>query len=218
MSVKETLLKRRSVRHYDVNYKVSIETLSALIESAAKSPNGNNIQATRYLVIDDFDLRKQVLPVAFNQQQVTEASALVLILGDYQAFEKENIVLIHEQGYQAGYFTEQLRDQLVGAAINYYANKSLEELKLELVRDASLAAMSFILLANEVGLETITMSGYESDRLKKVLEIPDRFLDIMLIAVGKGIKSGHQTVRHEVNEIIYLNTIEYKLKAGEMSL
>ncbi|WP_277586122.1 nitroreductase family protein [Psychrobacillus antarcticus] len=207
MSVREMLLKRRSVRHYDVDYQVSIETLSSLIEAAAKSPNGNNIQATRYLVINDPILRNQMLPVAFNQQQVTEASALILILGDYKAFEKENIIRIHEQGYQAGYFTDQLRDYLASAAIDYYANKSLEELKIELVRDASLAAMSFILLANEAGLETITMSGYNSYLLKKVLKIPDGFLDIMLIAVGKGVKSGHQTVRHEVNEIVYLNTI-----------
>lgn len=208
MSVQETLLKRRSVRHYDVDYQVSIEMLSSLIEIAAKSPNGNNIQATRYLVIDDPDLRNQMLPVAFNQQQITEASALILILGDYKAFEKENIVDIHEQGHQAGYFNEQLRDYLAGAAIDYYANKSAEELKIELVRDASLAAMSFILLANEAGLETITMSGYNSDLLQKVLKIPHGFLDVMLIAIGKGIKSGHQTVRHEVNDIIYLNTIQ----------
>ncbi len=208
MSVKEVLEKRRSVRHYDPNYKVSSEMLASLIESASKSPNGNNIQATRYLVIDDPHLRDLLLPVAFNQQQVTEASALIVVLGDYQAFGKENIINIHEEGCQQGFFDASMRDYLANAAINYYANKSKEDLKIELTRDASLASMSLLLLANEAGLETITMSGYDSKQLKSILHISERYLDVMLIAIGKGIKAGHKTVRHDVHKVVYRNEIQ----------
>ncbi|MEC0125843.1 nitroreductase family protein [Paenibacillus pabuli] len=199
--------KRRSVRHFDSNYTIRPEVLTSLIESASKSPNGNNIQATRYLIINEPDLQRALLPIAFNQQQVVDASALVVMLGDYQAFEENNIIQIHEEGFQAGFFDESLRDYLANAAIQYYANKSDEELKLELTRDVSLASMSFILLANEAGFETITMSGYDSAQLKASLNISDRYLDVMLIAIGKGTKNGHQTVRHPVNKIMYHNTI-----------
>ncbi|WHP40316.1 nitroreductase family protein [Lysinibacillus boronitolerans] len=207
MSVKEILEKRRSVRHYDSNYKISSETLTALVESASKSPNGNNIQATRYLIIEDANLRNLLLPIAFNQQQIVEASSLIVMLGDYQAFNKGNIIKIHEEGYQAGYFDESLRDYLANAAINYYESKTKEDLKLELTRDVSLASMSLVLLANEAGFDTITMSGYDSKKLKEILNISDRYLDVMLIAIGKGIKAGHKTVRHNVNKVIYKNEI-----------
>ncbi|MEQ6855005.1 nitroreductase family protein [Lysinibacillus capsici] len=207
MSVKDILEKRRSVRHYDSNYKISSETLTALVESASKSPNGNNIQATRYLIIEDANLRNLLLPIAFNQQQIVEASTLIVMLGDYQAFNKGNIIKIHEEGYQAGYFDESLRDYLANAAINYYESKTKEDLKLELTRDVSLASMSLVLLANEAGFDTITMSGYDSKKLKETLNISDRYLDVMLIAIGKGIKAGHKTVRHNVNKVIYKNEI-----------
>ncbi|MGV2887076.1 nitroreductase family protein [Paenibacillus taichungensis] len=207
MSVQSILEKRRSVRHFDSTYTIRPEVLTSLIESASKSPNGNNIQATRYLIIDEPDLRRALLPIAFNQQQVTDASALVVMLGDYRAFEQDNIIKIHEEGFQAGFFDESLRDYLANAAIQYYATKSNEELKLELTRDVSLASMSFILLANEAGFETITMSGYNSAQLKTSLNISDRYLDVMLIAIGKSTKNGHQTVRHPVNKIMYRNTI-----------
>lgn len=78
---------------------------------------------------------------------------------------------------------------------------------MELTRDVSLAAMSFVLLANEAGLDTITMSGYDSRQLKAILNISERYLDVMLIAIGKGIKAGHRTVRHEVNKVIYRNKL-----------
>lgn len=207
MSVKNILEKRRSVRHYDPSYKISSEILTSLVESASKSPNGNNIQSTRYLIIDEPDLRNLLLPIAFNQQQVIEASTLIVMLGDYQAFDKENIINIHEEGFQAGFFDETLRDYLANAAINYYENKSKEDLKLELTRDGSLASMSLILLANEAGFETITMSGYDSKKLKDILNISERYLDVMLIAIGKGTKAGHKTVRHNVNKIMYHNQI-----------
>ncbi len=207
MSVKDILEKRRSVRHYDSNYKISSETLTALVESASKSPNGNNIQATRYLIIEDANLRNLLLPIAFNQQQIVEASSLIVMLGDYQAFNKGNIIKIHEEGYQAGYLDESLRDYLANAAINYYESKTKEDLKLELTRDVSLASMSLVLLANEAGFDTITMSGYDSKKLKEILNISDRYLDVMLIAIGKGIKAGHKTVRHNVNKVIYKNEI-----------
>lgn len=207
MNVKDILEKRRSVRHYDSNYKISSETLTALVESASKSPNGNNIQATRYLIIEDANLRNLLLPIAFNQQQIVEASTLIVMLGDYQAFNKGNIIKIHEEGYQAGYFDESLRDYLANAAINYYENKTKEDLKLELTRDVSLASMSLVLLANEAGFDTITMSGYDSKKLKEILNISDRYLDVMLIAIGKGIKAGHKTVRHNANKVIYKNEI-----------
>lgn len=207
MNVKDILEKRRSVRHYDSNYKISSETLTALVESASKSPNGNNIQATRYLIIEDANIRNLLLPIAFNQQQIVEASTLIVMLGDYQAFNKGNIIKIHEEGYQAGYFDESLRDYLANAAINYYESKTKEDLKLELTRDVSLASMSLVLLANEAGFDTITMSGYDSKKLKEILNISDRYLDVMLIAIGKGIKAGHKTVRHNVNKVIYKNEI-----------
>jgi len=207
MRVQTILEKRRSVRHFDPSYTLSPEILTSFIESASKSPNGNNIQATRYLIIDDPDLRNALLPIAYNQQQVIDASALVLMLGDYRAFEEDNIIKIHEEGFQAGFFDESLRDYLSNAAIQYYANKLDKELALELTRDVSLASMSFILLANEAGFQTITMSGYDSAQLKAKLNISERYLDVMLIAIGKGTKNGHQTVRHPVHKIMYRNTI-----------
>lgn len=207
MSVRKLINARSSVRHYDPAYKIDENILEGLIEGASKSPNGNNIQATRYLVIDDPEVKESLLPIAYNQQQVVEASAVIVVLGDYAAFEKENIINIQEQGFQKGYFNTDIREFLASAAIDYYSNKTEEELKLELIRDASLASMSLLLLANEAGLDTITMSGYDSDKLRKVLKIPDRYLDVMLIAIGKGVKQGHQTVRHAVNKIIFKNSI-----------
>ncbi|MET3654922.1 cell division ATPase FtsA [Sporosarcina psychrophila] len=67
--------------------------------------------------------------------------------------------------------------------------------------------MSLILLVNEAGFETITMSGYDSKQLKATLNISERYLDVLLIAIGKGTTAGHKTVRHDVNKVLYKDKI-----------
>jgi nitroreductase len=67
--------------------------------------------------------------------------------------------------------------------------------------------MSLLLVAKEAGLDTITMSGYDSTQLRAALKIPDRYLDVMMIAMGKGVKQGHKTVRHDVSKVIFNNRI-----------
>lgn len=90
MSVKNILEHRNSVRHYDPDYKISPELLASFIESASKSPNGNNVQAVRYLIIDDPQIQKSLLPIAYNQQQVVDASAVLVMLGDYKALGRQH--------------------------------------------------------------------------------------------------------------------------------
>lgn len=81
MSLQDIILQRKSVRHYDPNYAIERKEILDSIELAAKSPNGNNIQSTRYLLIEDKELRAKVKPIAYNQEQVETSSYLILILG-----------------------------------------------------------------------------------------------------------------------------------------
>ena len=49
------------------------------------------------------------------------------------------------------------------------------------------------------------MSGYDSKQLKAALNISERYVDVLLIAIGKGTTAGHKTVRHDVNKVLYKN-------------
>ncbi|MDO3411306.1 nitroreductase family protein [Saccharibacillus sp. CPCC 101409] len=208
MNVQELLAKRRSVRYFDPAHDLDPGLLNSWIDGASRSPNGNNIQAVRYLHIRDRKLREELLPAAAMQKPVTEASALLLVLGDYRAFEADNIRRIQAEGAAKGCFDEGTRQMLEHAALGYYGGKSRAELGIELTRDAALASMSLLLLAAEAGYDALTMSGYDSRRLRSILKLPDRYMDIMLIAIGKRIRAGHRTVRHPVERILFTDRIE----------
>lgn len=77
----------------------------------------------------------------------------------------------------------------------------------ELVRDGSLAAMTLVLILNEKGYQTITMSGYDKAALFEELNIPQHYEDIMLLSVGRGIQEGHSTVRHDIEDITFIDRV-----------
>ncbi len=208
MSLKNIILKRKSVRRYDPNYVIGRQEILDLIELAAKSPNGNNIQSTRFLLIENKELRAKVKQAANNQEQVATSSYLILILGDYRAFHTENIRTIQDKAFEKGYLNEETKTFLTNAAIDYYRNMAHQDYLKELVRDGSLAAMTLVLLLNEKGYQTITMSGYDKSSLFKVLNIPEHYEDIMLLSVGKGLQDGHSTVRHNIKDITFVDGVE----------
>ncbi len=208
MTLKNIILTRKSVRHYNPNVIIARKEILDAIELASKSPNGNNIQSTRYLLIEDKALRTKVRAAANNQEQVETSSYLIFVLGDYRAFETANIRAIQDEAFEKGYFNQEIKSLLTDAAIVYYQGMSHQGYVKELVRDGSLAAMSLVLLLNEKGYQTITMSGYDKTALFEALDIPEHYEDIMLLSVGKGAEDGHATVRHPVEEITFVNAIE----------
>jgi len=47
------------------------------------------------------------------------------------------------------------------------------------------------------GGQPAPMTGSRRDGLRRVLNLPERYLDVMLIALGKGAERGHRTLRQD---------------------
>src|SRR6202022_2306487 len=79
---------RRSVRSYDTSVNLSHEEIKELLAEAMLAPSSGNLQPTRFLVIDSEELKQKLLPIANNQSQIIEASAIIVVLGDTDFYKK----------------------------------------------------------------------------------------------------------------------------------
>ena len=84
----EVVRARRSVRHYDPEFKLSREELKSLLAEAVLAPSSSNLQSWRFLVIDGEEQKEKLLPIAFNQKQVVEAAAIIAVLGDVEGYKR----------------------------------------------------------------------------------------------------------------------------------
>ncbi|MNW35390.1 putative NAD(P)H nitroreductase YodC [compost metagenome] len=197
------LIERRSVRHYDPDFVISEQELKDMLQKSMRAPSFNNLQPWRFIVFTDPDLKEKLLPIAYNQQQVLEASAVIAFLGDLEA---DNLTDdIYNRALEKGYMTDDIRNTLVGNIKGLMSHLSPETIKDNVIFDVGLVTMQFMLVAKAHGFDTVAMAGYDARKFAETFNIPKRYIPITLMSVGKALREGHPTVRLSVDEVLFWN-------------
>jgi nitroreductase len=205
LSLVEVMRSRRSVRQYDPQFVIPREDLEDILTLAALAPSSHNLQHWRFLVIDDPKGKEKLLPIAFNQKQIVEASAVIAVLGDTEGYRKFG--QIYGSAVQAGYMTEERANSIISQSYDLYANLPEDEAKRVVTIDASLAAMQLMLAAKAKGYDTVPMGGYDRQRFAEAFGIPQHYVPVMLVAIGKAAAPGRPTTRLPLEEVVFWNSL-----------
>ncbi|MGA7721040.1 MAG: nitroreductase family protein [Ignavibacteriaceae bacterium] len=203
--------ERHSIRHYDPDFKISDDEIKEIIKEAVYAPSGNNLQSWRFLIITDQKQKERIYTVSNDQEQVLEASALIIILGDLKGYEQ--VDLIYSRSVKEGIVTEEFKNAKVAKVKETFEKESSRygnpNWKRDLVLiDGSLAAMQLMLAAKAKGYDSVPMIGYNTEKLRKILNIPDRYVNVLMIPIGKATEPAHPTLRLSVDEITFWNGID----------
>ena len=179
MDTLDAIRQRRAVKHYDPNHEMSDEQIKELISLAMLSPTAFNIQHWRFAVIKDKAQRQAIRDVAWGQAQVTDASMLIVMCADMQAWNKspENYWVKAPQ---------EVQDILVPAITGYYTDKPQVQ-RDETLRSCGIA-QTIMLAAKAMGLDSCPMDGFDFDAVAKLINLPEDHVITMMIAVGKATK------------------------------
>ena len=180
MNVTTAIETRRSIKAYDPTHKLSEVEINKLMSLAMLSPTAFNIQHWRFVLVDDAELRQQIQLVSWNQAQVTEASLLIVLVADVQAWDKQP-----ERYWKDA--PKAIADILVPAITQYYTGNEQAQ-RDEAMRSCGMAAMNIMLTAKEMGYDTCPMDGFDFDAVATLLNLPADHIPTMFITVGKAIK------------------------------
>ena len=89
MDVFDAIYARRAVKHFDPHHEMTQAEVDRLLEAAIQAPTSFNIQHWRFVVVRDPELRRQIRANGNDQAQMTDASLLVLMTADVQAWRKQ---------------------------------------------------------------------------------------------------------------------------------
>jgi len=177
MDIKQAITERRSVKHYDAEHIMSDAEIKELMEYAILSPTAFNIQHWRFVNVQDKDKRQQIQDASWGQTQVTEASLLLVLCADLNAWEKQP-----ERYWREA--PEEVQGFLLPAIENYYTNHHQGQ-RDECIRSASIAAMNIMLMAKGMGYDSCPMDGFDFDAVAKIINLPHDHIITMMITVGK---------------------------------
>lgn len=173
--------------------------IDSLLSLAMLSPTAFNIQHWRFVVVTDPVLRHQIRAVSWNQAQVQEASLLIVLTADLQAWAKQ------PERYWAN-APQVVQDQLVPAIGHYYQNNERVQ-RDEAMRSCGIAAQTIMLAAKAMGYDTCPMDGFDFDAVAKLIKLPADHVPAMFITVGKAIKpAAARAGQLDLSEVVVYNT------------
>ena len=177
MDIKHAITERRSVKHYDPEHIMTEDEVTELMQYAVLSPTAFNIQHWRFVNVVDKDKRQQIQDASWGQVQVTEASLLLVLCADLNAWEKQP-----ERYWENA--PKEVQDFLLPTIENYYTNHHQAQ-RDECLRSSSIAAMNIMLMAKGMGYDSCPMDGFDFDKVAKIINLPHDHIITMMITVGK---------------------------------
>jgi nitroreductase len=181
MNVIEAIYKRRAVKHFDPEHRLSEEEERKLFEAVIQAPTSFNIQHWRFVVLRDPKLRSKIRKEFGNDQaQMTDASLLVLFTADVKAWQKE------PQRYWRN-APQEVADLLVGWMGPFHEGREWLQ-RDEAQRSIGMAMQTMMLAAQELGYQSCPMIGFDIEKVAGLVNLPEDHVMGPMVAIGKGMK------------------------------
>lgn len=208
MKTTEAIKTRRSINFFDKTKTLTMEQINSLIELASLSPSSFNLQPWEVIAVIEPARKKILRECAFNQPKVEDAAVTFIIIANPGAVE-QNIDTILAKQVEAGTLKQESVESTKQMPFKMYGERDSLTRKIFAVKNASLFAMTLMIAAKGLGLESHPMDGFNSDRLKKEFGIPEEMIVPMIIAAGypaPDLKLYPRAYRHPASEFMRINT------------
>lgn len=176
LSTLDAIEQRRSIKHYQTGHTIPAADKAQLQQLAMWSPTSFNMQNWRFVWVEDAEIRQQLQAAAWNQAQVTEASAVILICADLDAHSKD----------PARYWRnapEAAQKALVPMIPKFYdGNKQLQ--RDEALRSVGIASQTLMLAAKAMGYDTCPMIGFDPTKVAEIIKLPENHMVGLMITIG----------------------------------
>jgi len=199
-TIQQVMHERKSVRKYKEGVVIPHEELQSLLQNAISAPSSSNMQPWRFIVIEDQQVKKELRPIANDQEQVETSSAIIAVLGDMEMYK--NAEQIYNANSEQGYMSREIADLMIKSSISLYGNLSEEKLNSLIHFDAGLISMQIMLLAKEMGYDTVPMGGFDKVKFAEKFNLPKNEIPILLIAIGEAAAPAYGSSRLPIEQVV----------------
>jgi len=207
MSKKEEFLKIMNFRHackiFDETKKISDEDIHYILEVARKSPSSFGMEAWKFLVITNDELKEKLKPFCWNQAQITTCSHLVIVLAGIDTLKVESGIV------RSQFMRRNLPQEKLDAYMKLYVSHLSETLSSDekiyqwSARQTYIAAANMMNAAAFIGIDSCPIEGFEKENVEKVLKLDtSKFQVAMLLPLGYRINEQSTQLRSSFESVV----------------
>jgi nitroreductase len=207
MSKKDEFLKIMNFRHacklFDETKKIIDEDMRYILEVGRKSPSSFGMEAWKFLVITNDELKEKLRPFCWNQPQITTCSHLVVVLAGIETLKVESGVVRSQLARR------NLTQEKLDAYIELYASHLSDVLKDDekiyqwSARQTYIAAANMMSAAANIEIDSCPIEGFEKDNVEKVLELDtSKFQVAMILPFGYRVNEQSKQIRSDFESVV----------------
>ncbi len=193
-AIRDIIEGRRSIRRFQQE-PLPESDLREILRLASLAPTAFNVQPARFVVVQNKALQEKLQAAAYNQAQVSNAPAVIVIYSDM-----EDVLQNAEETVHPGVGEEGVRQQAERLR-GQWAGRDLTEREQWAVSQAYITLGFLLLAARGLGYDTVPMSGFEPDKVRELLELPEHVQFAAMVPIGKRAEEGYSHHRHSVDRL-----------------
>jgi nitroreductase len=198
MQTVDAIQQRRAVKHFDPNHQLSKSEIEKLFSLTLLSPTSFNIQNWRFVHVTDVEERKEVRAAAWDQAQITDASALIIVCADLKSWNDRP-----ERYWRNA--PKEIQDRLIPMIKSFYDGREQMQ-RDEAMRSCGIAAQTIMLTAKSMGYDSCPMVGFDFDKVAEIIKLPPNHVVGLIVVVGKALSEARERGGQlPLNEVVIEN-------------
>ena len=175
---------RYAVKEFDKTKPLSPELLHEILESGRLAPSSIGIEAWKFIVVENPELRAKLREAAYGQPKVTDAPALIVLTRRTDV--RENITReALERTAKAQNVSIESLEGLKGMLEGGIGAKDDAELDAWARSQAYIPLGTMIAAASLLGVDSGPMEGFDPAKVNEILGLPARNLKVTaMLALG----------------------------------
>ncbi len=194
---------RHACKAFDDTKKISDEDMRYILEAGRKSPSSFGMEAWKFLVITNDELKEKLKPACWDQVQITSCSHLVLVLAGIDSVKVESGIVAKRFGRRT------MPQDKLDFYLGLYAGHLKEVLNTDeniyswTARQAYIAAGNMMTAGAFIGIDSCPIEGFDKKQVEEILGLDaTKYQLAMVLPFGYRLNPQSEQLRLPFDEVV----------------
>ena len=199
----EAMAFRHACKIFDESKKISNKEINYILEAGRTSPSSFGMEAWKFLVITNEELKAKLRPYCWNQVQITSCSHLVIILAGIKNAKPSS------GEPQKRFRRRPLSQEQIDTYIELYSKHLSDTLKSDeniynwTARQCYIAGANMMTAGAFIGIDSCPIEGFEKEKVEEILGLDTTEYQVaMLLPFGYRINEQSEQLRLPFDEVV----------------
>ena len=194
---------RHACKIFDETKKISDKDIRYILEAGRKSPSSFGMEAWKFLVITNQELKEKLKPVCWNQAQISSCSHLVILLAGIESVKVES-------GEVKKRFTRrEMSEKTLNMYMKLYTNHLADTLSSNKNIYAWTSKQTYIAGANMMNagaflsIDSCPIEGFEKEKVEEILKLDtSKYQVAMILPFGYRLNPQSKQIRLAFEDVV----------------